>query len=36
MSIQYVTTNLLDCLAFGDLGVANHLVWRADLNEGEL
>lgn len=30
------STYLFDCLALGDLRVANHLVWRADLNEGEL
>lgn len=29
-------TYLFDCLALGDLWVSNHLVWRADLNEGEL
>ena len=27
---------LFDCLALGDLRASNHLVWRADLNEGEL
>lgn len=29
-------TCLFDSLAFGDLRVSNHLVWRAELNEGEL
>lgn len=27
---------LFDCLALWDLRASNHLVWRADLNEGEL
>lgn len=31
-----MATYLLDGLALGDLRMANHLVWRADLDEGEL